>query len=509
MKRNILETFILIFNGLCIIFPFGMAVIFATVYIAGGWEHIIPGHNLEYYFLFPVKHPLISALMLFIIVFSIYAFYRFLLLLNASSAFTALSIFFLSCTIRVTLAFIFKEDIQPFSDFQRVWDMAHGNFSEHVDYYTLFPDYLNFAVFEKYFIKIFGDQYIHIIYFNCIAASFIASVLYFMGKIFFKDEAISVFMGMLYAFMPSNIIYCMVGTPEFLSISANLLGTFFLLKLYEQTGYRQIISAGLGGVFLGIGSSYKSFSIIIIIAFSMSFLTERILLFNIKRYLALLIIMLVFSGYCFSTASILQNTETEFKIELNNSTAYPHFFLIGLNTEGEGQIHNGNLSRKYYSTYLNNGHNAEFAGQYAKEILVEDWTNHPQAIIPHFVKKMIWAFQDDVIPFYYWNAYMDITPDTVTEKFIYKFISEYMSSFSQFYYFFLMFLTAVTCANSIREKINYKQEFIMLICFGYFCLIFFSEAQSRYKCLVMPYVCILSTIVLKHYIKNWNMKNIK
>lgn len=55
-KKNILKILIQIFNGLCIVFPFGMAVIFATVYIAGGWEHIIPGHDLEYYFLFPGKN---------------------------------------------------------------------------------------------------------------------------------------------------------------------------------------------------------------------------------------------------------------------------------------------------------------------------------------------------------------------------------------------------------------------------------------------------------------------
>lgn len=43
-----------------------------------------------------------------------------------------------------------------------------------------------------------------------------------------------------------------------------------------------------------------------------------------------------------------------------------------------------------------------------------------------------------------------------------------------------------------RREINFGYEFTALILLGYFCMIFLAEGQSRYKCLVMGYVMILS-----------------
>lgn len=50
----------------------------------------------------------------------------------------------------------------------------------------------------------------------------------------------------------------------------------------------------------------------------------------------LLLLMLVWGGYKVSEACILEHTEREFGVELDYSSSVPHFFLIGLNTEGEG-----------------------------------------------------------------------------------------------------------------------------------------------------------------------------
>ena len=45
-----------------------------------------------------------------------------------------------------------------------------------------------------------------------------------------------------------------------------------------------------------------------------------------------------------------------------------------------------------------------------------------------------------------------------------------------------------------RKNIEFNKEFLLLIIFGFFCLILLSEAQSRYKCLIMPFICVISSM---------------
>lgn len=65
-------------------------------------------------------------------------------------------------------------------------------------------------------------------------------------------------------------------------------------------------------------------------------------------------------------------------------TSVPHFLLIGLNTESEGQIHIGNLSRLYVNKYLSNGMDYRMAKDYVYSILKEDWLNNYSNILPNF-----------------------------------------------------------------------------------------------------------------------------
>ena len=62
-----------------------------------------------------------------------------------------------------------------------------------------------------------------------------------------------------------------------------------------------------------------------------------------------------------------------------------------------------------------------------------------------------------------------------------------------------MLLASVCAFYQARQKnveIDYNYEFLALIIFGYFCMVFLSEAQSRYKMLVMPYLCIFAAFGL-------------
>ena len=211
--------------------------------------------------------------------------------------------------------------------------------------------------------------------------------------------------------------------------------------------------------------------------------------------------MLAFCFYVGAERVILNHTidffapvleENGYKVDKKN-TVY-HFLMIGLNTEGEGQIHIGTLSRSFDNAYSNGNGDAEAARKAAMEALKNDWKEHSGDIIPNFLKKLIWAWQDDNIPYGYFVHVAITNQSDFVQKFVpenvwYRFLGTYMNAIELLYYFAFMLLALIGCWHYRKEELHWTLEFLLLIIFGYFCMILISEAQSRYKCLILPYIC--------------------
>lgn len=67
-KFKMTEKLVNLFNGLCVLLPFGMSVLLASMYMLGGWDCIFPEHDLAYYSLQPVNHIGIAAVLLFLVI---------------------------------------------------------------------------------------------------------------------------------------------------------------------------------------------------------------------------------------------------------------------------------------------------------------------------------------------------------------------------------------------------------------------------------------------------------
>lgn len=505
---KIKEILIRVFNFFCAIFPFGMAMVFAVVYIGGGWEWLMPEHNLAYYKLPELDHVMLAFFLIVCVLISILFIVNELMIFihsrvkNISVGYAAMVavIFLMAWITRFLLVYAFREDISPFSDFRRTWDMAHGGMENNLDYYTLFPAYLNYTVYIKKLCDVTGDIFMNIIYVNVFLSATTAIFIYFITHKFFKKEKLAILASLLYVFMPSQIMYTTVATPEFLAIAFNTLGICLLINAVDIHKRFRIPMALLAGVAIGIGSSFKAFGSVIIIAFMMAAFFCRKEIDDIWVALGLLL------GYFAAKHAVLCYMKAVLQIEIDASASLPHFLLIGLNTEGEGQISLGTLSRRYYTEYLNNGHNVSAAKTYAYCLLKEDWSKNWTQIVPLFLKKVIWSWQDDMRPVYYFCNRVGIEVDSLVEQIIWKFSQNVLPAFNQLYYFFIMLFGAVgTWFVGRAKEINYKLEFLLLVIFGYFCLMIIVEAQSRYKCLIMPYICIIAAYgisMLREKIRN-------
>lgn len=508
---KILKTFtdhcIKIYNIAFFVAPLGIAAFLSLVYMCGGWELIFTDLSFEHYHLESLNHWGLYVLAFLLLVVIMITSIK--LIDNSEEYFKNKRLrqvylcgicFFVCFIIRFLLIYLYREDLAPFSDFRRVWNIANGNLEGEFEYYSLFPTYLNFSVFLRVVIAYFGERFTNVLYINALLCGLTSLSIFLIGYAVFDQEHIGLIASILYAFMPSNIVYTAVGTPEFLAVFFDSFGILCLCLFFAQRSNKgKIVSCILAGVLLGVGASYKSFAAIIVIAFiitdvakiNMNYPDKTFNLKYIATHICCFLVLIVI--YKLTSFGILSITENTYNYDLDLRTSIPHYILIGLNTEGEGQISLGNISRLYYKTYLENGHDYKSAKEYAYSLLWDDWAANKLSIIPLFLKKLVWTWQDDIMPFRYFSSSIGINANSPLESFVFNFISRIGVGLAEIYYFFLIISSMRGWARHASEKIyNYRFVFISLIIFGYFCLMLISEAQSRYKCLIMPYVCIIA-----------------
>ncbi len=509
---KISKVLIRIFNYMVTFFPLIMAVFLSLVYFAGGWNNLIEGHDFEYYFLkkIDVSLPLIGLIFIWIISIAslTYLFNKISIKVNTPigrKIFLSIFIFLLAFGVRYLLIFMYREDLLPFSDFSAAWERARGDFEAgKIEQYSLFPAYMNFSLYENYIIRIFGESFVNILYINAAYCGITAIFLFLITREITDNDFACILAGVIYALYPSNIFYSLTATPEFIAILFNTIGVYAFIKAYKKKNMvYQLIWIIIGGLSLGVGGSFKTYSIVMIIAFAMVLIAKYIIenrKCNKQEILSVVLVIIIgLLGYKCASTSILNMSSQHFNMGLSTEKAVPHFLLVGLNTESEGQINVGTLSDLYRQYYMSNGLNYEEAKAYAYDLLKNDWANNKKRIIPNFGKKMIWAWQDDYTPIYYYLNRVGINIDSVSENFVYKTVDEYGAGIVQIAYFLIMlFASVAVLANAKKKDVDFVVEFLLLIVFGYFCMIFLVEGQSRYKCLVMPYVIVFSAIGLNN-----------
>ena len=392
---------------------------------------------------------------------------------------------------RVFIIQLFKQQLYPFSDFLWSWDVALGareglSYAAHLP----FPAYNVWAWFEFLLTRFFPKTYLSVLLTNSVIDSLIAVCISMLTNMLIKSKRCSIMAGVLYALFPSAILYCTIGTPEFVAILFNLIAIIFLIKSYRYGDGKKLGYVFAAGIVFGISSSFKSFSIVIIVAYLLveilyirikvgvlEFFKEGIILFfaffAVKR-----IILMIVSKWLGTDLS-----------QYSSGVLY-HQLLVGLNTEGEGQIHLGTLSRGFWNTFLENGYNSSAAGEHAKQLLFENWHNHIADVPLLLEQKIVWAWQDDLIPIYYFLNLMSV--DGTIHHRIYECIKNVVPTISQAMYASMCVCGVASVIDDFRQTdTNREWTFIKLIIFGYFVLLLIIEAQSRYKCLIIPLICIM------------------
>ena len=509
------------------VFPLLLAVACALPCFFGGWGCIWDGHDYDFYFLPHISRNLLGGGLCFVILAIVFSKLCRLYCAHPKVS-GALGMFLTALLLRMVIVAALSNVVSPVCDFAQSWERACCGDAIVVPYcsHLLYPAWMNYSMFEYILASVFGEHFIVVLFTNAVFDAVTAAMIYYIAFMLFRCRSVATIASLLYAFYPTSLAYVLTATPEHLSIACfAVVAASFIAYVTREISLSKICLCSFAvGVVAGVGNSMKPILLIYFAAMSICLVVDVVLCTD-NRIRKMSKHSIAFG--CFIAAQIctsglvLSCTESVFHADLSHVDPTPHYFCIGLNRQGEGQIHLGSLSRQW-TLRMVAGYSRDRANKEVFELIVDDWRGNLDQILPFFLKKMVWAWQDDNVPFKY-------LIDQVGPKAAMKFgvdkdevqlmstcmyrpeasqrvkwmdvIRQSIQTGAFIWYFATMLFGVIGGVWYARtHSAEWHYVFVCILILGYAGMIALGEAQSRYKCLIMPYVFVLIAPFVTKYI---------
>ena len=485
----------------------------------------------EYYYHLEMRHDDVSSIFLslfskgvslFLLILSLVVLYFIFIKTKTGEAdkTTFNDVFFIFTTalcLRLIFLFFYGNFVAPVSDFQQAHVTAQGWASqEFLDNYRMWTNWAVYSVLLSLWYELTISTFASAQFLNVILTSATAVLIYVLAGHITNKRSIAIISAMLFSLYLPNILNNALLHMD--NIAAFLICVMLLLILLmkKQKSWRKYyLLCILAGITGGIENSIKTMSYIVIIAYFICELLDILrnsekdnntLIDKAKPYLKLISsFVLMFVILSLTSNAIMRFAERELGIEFveaKNITV--GVIYAGLQPSGEGQIHLGNNPKYYMAMLEKTGGNHDLAREMTYDFLWKDIKENPGQFALLFPQKFRWAWQDDTMPAFY----VFITPagnmvslfqsqDEISPRLLY--ISRVIFPvLSQMFYIILMLFTAIGLIKIIKDKNtmyplhNYGYLLLSLYCFGFFFLLIIMEAQSRYKIMIIPCLCIFA-----------------
>ena len=410
--------------------------------------------------------------------------------------------------IRLAICIILMNGIKPFSDFQVAYDIASKNDYSRLIERAHFPQWCNFICLERLLYSVGINKYIFFIGIELVLNAAISLLIYKIAVAMTNNNKVGYAASLFYLLNPSNIFYSMIFKPDTISLVFVMFAVYLyiimLRNLHMYNNVKFILYSVITSVCIAVGNSFKPIASIYIIAFSLVCLFLILRLNKMSLLIGWAVCVMLFApinscvGFC--TNAI---TENVLATSLDKDATW-HYLCVGLNTEGEGQIHIGKKSKFYAQARAEYDYNT--AVEMTKNMLREDYENASASkILINFSKKFVWIVQDDVFPAYYFNhSTIDIHQLNAFQRIFYKLIALHAVPLSWLCYIIVLCF-CLFCVKDLNEH-DYGILFCKVSLFGYLCAMMISEGQSRYKSNIMPFLIILSAIGINKYLSKHKVK---
>ena len=401
-------------------------------------------------------------------------------------------VFLVAMGVRLVFLCFGGRGVVQFSDNQVAWDMAIGHV--YPDSYLLWvPRWMNYVLILRWVSRLLGTGSAVTAMFGVVGPSMTAVAVFLLGRELSGNMFRARFVALAYSLFPACIAYSVISSPEHLAGMCFASSAVCLVRMSRcQTAGRSVAWAAAAGVLLGIGHSVKPLAPLFIGAIAVVQCC-RLAGCAMRSWKMLFALLALVAGIQAALSSgMIRLAEREFNVSLMDKKSSTHMFVVGLNRQGEGQIHLGGISRTV-PRLMARGTTFEEANRAGLETLLNDWLGHASELPSFFAKKAIWAWQDFNTPclqLFCMHGGTDWTELTM------PYVPKFVPATSQMLYVLLLLAAGVSVLAGGRAGRLTALRFVVLVVLGYFCISMVIEGQSRYKYLVLPYLFVLALPVL-------------
>lgn len=397
--------------------------------------------------------------------------------------------------LRIGIFLVFYRDLTVYGDAKHVWNIMQGDRSKEFYRKMMQNGWNNFTVVMYILQRLFDPELPALIATAFVADAIIAVFVFLTAYRIFKRMDIAVVAGMFHAIDPTMILRNFYLSPDVYSLLCLVIGTYFLTFVFED-GNKKYLAALAAGCFAGVGNSFKSISLILVVALVIAVvfrcIRERYTKRQVVSWLITLLLIIVPALGINKVALFCSTKVMHVPVQDLNTM---HFITVGLNFEGEGQIGHGFAG--YYQKYRDDGVDPKVAKEMAIKWLKNGWAESDRSVSEWMWKKIQWAWRDSVRTYRSCakGSINEDTIDTPAAEFMIGYWERNATSQTQLMYMFIVGLTAVGIVALLKKYRDNDTLFVTnLYIFGFALLLLVIECQSRYKTNIMPYMDIMAAL---------------
>ena len=396
-------------------------------------------------------------------------------------------LFLVTFMVRYSYCCIFEPITRQTSDFGiTLWEAQSGSFVDMTEYYR----YYLHKFFYPFFLHLFGFRtQSSILFLQCVLASFIPVILYFIGKKI-QNEKLGLLAAGAYIIWPSQIFYMTIISEEHLAALITVLIVFLLIDLVQKIEnndsslshpkklFGEFVLVGLS---CGLSAFLKDWAIIVLIAVAVCALYLLIKYDRRQRCILIAGILLMLFTRSMVQTGISVLAESKLGIEANNGVVTAQMY-VSLDPEGKGLWDPERLS-DYQEIVRENEYNFSDANKQAMQELIQKIKDNLGKMPSFLLYKGTNAYSDDA-DMLTWALDNQMNPDY--HQYFIGFIFVWKGISNLIYVFFVLCL----CISAITLRNKYV-FFIELIVVGSILSGLLIECQGRYKYSIEPIWCVL------------------
>ena len=405
-----------------------------------------------------------------------------------------LIIFTVSLGLRLMVFNIIDTDTLQVSDFMMAYLNAGKSIPTQEQYYVMFSNWGMYSFYLKCIFSVFGySEFVGIVA-NMVLTSFSSILIYLivLNSKLKNSFSIGVLAASIFVFWPSDYLYTVLLTPEYVHIFCILLSVFLLeLAVYKLHGYYKLSVLLLSSALLALSGFFKSVHVIMLIAigvllvlYFLRFLSKKEK-FDFKKSIPVVVFLIGFQAFNFVSYQFL-----DFYIGqpvMHSPTV--HYLNIGLNSISRGNWH-PDVSSIYPQACIDTNFNSDEINQIVTDRIIGDIETNKHLTPTFFYNKQLttWSAQDS-----------GFAEATFTES-IYTDQSQQtqVHAFLQSYWVIITILVFSFALWAYKQPLNNLTFICALVIFGFALLMCISETQTRYKVVLYPYFSILSAVSISN-----------